>query len=709
MARMTASMVVSILEGRNDTHRIRQSLRELERERARNMRSDLLANQRENDRLAQERARAAATREARIAAVARTAALGLTAAGYAAARSYADFAKLERQVGRIVLTADKGAGAIRPTMRALKMVAQETALPLADVQAGLEALVASGRSLEDALAFLPSVAMTAQASGAATEDIARSADAIAGSLGFNANNMQKAFDMLVTGGKAGKFELKDMAQYLPSLLPAFAALGYKGEAGLAKIVAMLQLARNQTGDASEAATNLQNVFQKMTSDEVVKRFRQFGIKDLRRELDDTRRAGGDVVETFLKLTNQAIRGDMSKLNQLFTDQQMQKGMRALVSQWGDSAGLIREILAGIGATQRDVNAILSDSEAKLQRLKTMTGDILTEIGAAVAHAVDPVLEATTKGIDRTQMANEGRGKLYDGSPDLERNARERFFQEYMAKHGWQFRETLEIAWLEALAEVGRGNARSPFDVFKWKPRGPFWSGPSQRSAEDTSMAALDAPPVPTPRPKRPEEMTAEERAAADRRAHAERLAQEYRRARRRKPRNSPMTDDDLLVDIARRSRAARAKQLRALMGPAFYEPGYENLTENGREPPARPSRTAIGASAREAESASMRAYDRANASGDLDDAISEALEQLRTRGGDGIRQGADAGAATLERAAGRIEQAIASGGQRAAAAIQAAVGNIRVSAPSERRVGELTTGQMVRNIQAGAFNDYPYR
>lgn len=49
------------------------------------------------------------------------------------------------------------------------------------------------------------------------------------------------------GDKLGKFELKDMARYLPSMLPAFEALGGEGQSGLRSLVAMLQVIRAGTG------------------------------------------------------------------------------------------------------------------------------------------------------------------------------------------------------------------------------------------------------------------------------------------------------------------------------------------------------------------------------------------------------------------------------------------------------------------------------
>ncbi len=86
--------------------------------------------------------------------------------------------------------------------------------------------------------------------------------------------MQLAFDALVAGGKAGQFELKDMARYLPSLAPAAKALGLEGQRGLESLVAMLQVIRKGSGTSEEAASSMQNILQKMQSEETTKRFKK---------------------------------------------------------------------------------------------------------------------------------------------------------------------------------------------------------------------------------------------------------------------------------------------------------------------------------------------------------------------------------------------------------------------------------------------------
>jgi TP901 family phage tail tape measure protein len=288
--------------------------------------------------------------------------------GREAVEAYKGFASFERRMSRVGLTADATAAQTARAAQVVKTVAKDLALPQEDVLQGLEGLVAAGRTLPDAMKFLPAVAKTAQASGAAVSDIASTADALGTSLKIPADQMERMFDYLVQQGKAGKFELKDMARYLPSIAPAAAAVGMAGVEGANKIAALLQVVRQGTGTAEEAAASVQNIFAKMESEETAKRFKKMGV-DLRKEMKAARASGKDLLDVFVDLSERALKGDLSKLPQLFSDQEFARGMRALLSRRGELQRLIADGLKnGLGAVNRDVSKITTDAEASLQRL-----------------------------------------------------------------------------------------------------------------------------------------------------------------------------------------------------------------------------------------------------------------------------------------------------------------------------------------------------
>lgn len=315
-----------------------------------------------------------------------------------------DFAEAERRLNRIAVNADASKERLGDMFRVVDRLAQDYAMSQGHVVDGLDALVAAGRNVDEALAFLPSVAATAQASGSEIADIATTGDAVAASFGIAGDRMQKAFDILVASGKQGKFELKDMAQYVPTIAPAFAALGYRGEKGLTRLAAMLQTVRMRTGGASEAATALQNVIQKMNSNETANSFKKFGV-DLRRELEKARREGRDLVDVFVDLTEKATGGDLSKIPQLFTDSEFQVGMRALMLGRQDMEGFQAALATVDGSTVADLNRILSDSQADVDRLAASWDHLKKTIGSGIAGPATASMNYVSANMDKAQYIN----------------------------------------------------------------------------------------------------------------------------------------------------------------------------------------------------------------------------------------------------------------------------------------------------------------
>lgn len=349
-------------------------------------------------------ARTSATAVAAIGRFAAPAALA-----YAGARAVKDFAALERQMTRIGVTADATADQTKRAFEEAQRVTKD--LGYDSVQPAIEAidtLVASGKSLEEAMAFLPSVLATAQASGAATEDIANTGIKAASALKIETDQLQRAFDIMVMGGKAGQFELKDMAQYIPGLANSFASLGYEGEDGLKRLVAILQTIREDTGDASSAATQAQNIFGKIFSEETGKKFSKFGI-DLRKEMEAAKTAGEDAVSAFVRLSKQAMDGDLSKLPLLFTDQEFRLGMQSLIT----SEESLKNFLATVngaevdGVVFRDLNRVLSDTQASIDRMSSSWGKMWTSIGAASSEPASAVMDAVTEDVDYGQAVRNG--------------------------------------------------------------------------------------------------------------------------------------------------------------------------------------------------------------------------------------------------------------------------------------------------------------
>lgn len=421
MGRLTATMVVDLTDKTGGkTKAIIGNLDRLKRAERDYMLADkglrLSNRDRALERVMMEREASIAERQRRMQAWMAYGTLGLTVAGYAAASAVKQFASVERQFTRIGITADASAEQTKAAMEEVRRQTMALAMPLEEGVTALDTLVASGQSLEEALAFLPSVLATAQATGAATTDIANSGLKAASALKIPASQLQRMFDVMVTGGKAGQFEVRDMAQYIPSLANSFASLGYTGEDGLKRLVAILQTIREDTGDASSAATQAGEVFGKIYAGETMNNFKKFGI-DLRKEMDAARRSGEDTIEAFIRLSSKALKGDMSKLPLLFTDKEFRLGMQSLLSS-PDALQKFFDTMNSAsvdGTVFRDLNKVLSDTQSSIDKLNNSASKLMNSAGASAAPYAVPAMDYVSDSLDFSTAVNAGLEKSgYNG-------------------------------------------------------------------------------------------------------------------------------------------------------------------------------------------------------------------------------------------------------------------------------------------------------
>lgn len=187
-------------------------------------------------------------------------------------------AKFQDRIVDLSITADWNAKEqvrIGETVRASALKYNQT---LDDIGIGLNTLVAGGiSSAKEIEAYTPKLTQTATAWRASFEDLGNTTVALKNNLGIGEAGWDRAMNMLGYAGKAGQFEVKDMAKWLPSLTPYYQALGVQGEQAVAEIGASLQIARKGAGTSDEAANNMRNFLTKLTSPDTLKDFDKAGI------------------------------------------------------------------------------------------------------------------------------------------------------------------------------------------------------------------------------------------------------------------------------------------------------------------------------------------------------------------------------------------------------------------------------------------------
>lgn len=396
-----------------------------------------------------------------------------------------DFASFERIMTRIGITAGASGIEVAAAAQEVQTLAGDLALPLSEATNALDTLVASGMDLGEAMDFLPDVLAATQASGAAANDMANTAQKAASALGLEAEQMTRAFDIMVTGGKAGQFELRDMAAFIPELANSFASLGYSGEEGLQRLVALLQTVREDTGTASGAATQLQNVFGKMFTEETSKKFANFGI-DLRSELEAARDAGEDIVSAFVRISKEAIDGDLTKLPLLFTDQEFRLGMQSLITSEESLQRFLETVQSADvdGAVFRDLNTVVSDTQASIDRMSNSWDRFIKAIGSRASGPVSGALDWLTAGISREEAITSELEKR--GVGFIERNTRLGYSAEEVDRLA---REGGYVAPGDTAGKIAKDKAPRAFEVLGRMPNRPI-SRPPERA--DPAAPSYDA-------------------------------------------------------------------------------------------------------------------------------------------------------------------------------------------------------------------------
>lgn len=171
----------------------------------------------------------------------------------------------------------------------------------AEIGRGLGVLVAGGlQDSKELERYAPVMAKAATATRASMEDLGNVMIALKENLGITAGETEQTLNMLAYAGKRGQFEIRDMAKWLPTLTPSFAAMGVTGKEAVAEIGAALQIARKGAGTNDEAANNFRNFLGKLFSQDTKKDFEKAGIS-IEESLKGLREKGLTPVQGMLEI------------------------------------------------------------------------------------------------------------------------------------------------------------------------------------------------------------------------------------------------------------------------------------------------------------------------------------------------------------------------------------------------------------------------
>lgn len=313
------------------------------------------------------------------------------ALGFALSRPYAaarEFESVLEDIGQKANLSRRAQLLLGSSIRALGPQVNRSAQEIA---AGVDVLAGFGLDPNQAVTMMRPIGRAATAYRAQIEDLARASFAAVDNLDVPFNQTSRALSVMAIAGKEGAFELRDMAQYFPSLTAAAAALGQTGTPAVADLAAALQIARKGAGDSAEAATNLSNVLQKINAPATRRKFAAMGV-DLEASLRQAAERGLTPIEAIAEITNRTLRGDLSKIGDLFEDAQVQKGLRPIIQNLEEYRRIRAAAANGGDVVDQDFARRMQTSAAAADAFKAKIQNLAISFGTALLPAINGVLD-----------------------------------------------------------------------------------------------------------------------------------------------------------------------------------------------------------------------------------------------------------------------------------------------------------------------------
>ncbi|MEY2643656.1 MAG: hypothetical protein RLZZ611_305 [Cyanobacteriota bacterium] len=341
------------------------------------------------------------------------AAVGAAGIGVALAGSVrvaADFEKVLTEIGKTANVSSDGLKGISREVLALS-ARNRTNLGPAVLAAGIQDLVAQGLELKDAVASIESLGRVATATNSDLLDVTKTGFQLQNALKIRPTELKATFDALAFAGKQGAFELKDMAQFMPTIAAAAGTLGIQGKQGAIALASMMQMVRKDAPDAGQAATRMTDAMLKMTAPDAVKNFKKFGV-NIQQVLKNAKAKGINPMEAALAELQRVTGGDVFKLSQIFGDKEAKLGLMSLMKYRKEYEKLKADAggQAAAGTVDKDYerqiktfSGTLASFQNVSQRLGITLGNALLPPLTAIAEALTPVAE----GIAAFAQANPG--------------------------------------------------------------------------------------------------------------------------------------------------------------------------------------------------------------------------------------------------------------------------------------------------------------
>jgi TP901 family phage tail tape measure protein len=276
-------------------------------------------------------------------------------------------AQLDTELMRIVNTGELSIDKFAGMRKELTALSGQVGVSRGELAAGLGDFVAGGLDPEKAMKLLPQVGKAYSTYGGQILDYTKAIDTGVKALGIE--DPTQILETMIRAGKEGKVEVADQAGMLPALGARYKGLGHVGRPALASIAAGLQAIRRNTGSAEEAATNFQNLLDKLHAPDVVRNFQKVGLASPGDIWKKAAAAGRDPLSELARTLKAAGFDSLEKLAPVVVDRQAQQGLLAIMQNLEFYEATLAQGLSASGQLAKDSANIEKTFGFQLKQLK----------------------------------------------------------------------------------------------------------------------------------------------------------------------------------------------------------------------------------------------------------------------------------------------------------------------------------------------------
>lgn len=226
----------------------------------------------------------------------------------------------DAQMRDIAITAGKTGAAVEEMIKSTSVRYEKLALEVGqrseELAKGAQLLIAAGMNSGLIDKLMPTIGRVATAANATIEDTAKTAFALSETLKIAPEQMEMAMAKLVTAGKLGRFEFKNMASEFPGLTAQMAKFGITGMEAVNFLGASLQTAMLGTDSPSEAANNLKNFLTKINAPEAIKKFEKELKVDVVGVMTDATAKGINPVEAVIQKMTEKMKVPAAEIDKI---------------------------------------------------------------------------------------------------------------------------------------------------------------------------------------------------------------------------------------------------------------------------------------------------------------------------------------------------------------------------------------------------------